>query len=219
MAPHHMLDIVDPLIPNFTVVQFRNTAIPIVNFPLFNPHYAPSACLTKISRNRTITSTFHVTINNKTKRKKDIRTNSPQVTIQFTDKTGNDYQDDHSLHVRTFLKAHRCSRTHKREQKRKKTRPTNAISLMYHRRPGCGQLNSNETIDEQNYRRQRSLQIRRVTLLRFHFSWPIVYTIVLHASDTTEFGQPREIDSLSGLPDVPIQAVRQNPSPKGKPAS
>lgn len=30
MAPHHMLDIVDPLDPSYTVVQFRNTAAPIV---------------------------------------------------------------------------------------------------------------------------------------------------------------------------------------------
>ncbi|CAK9814311.1 tRNA dimethylallyltransferase [Anthophora plagiata] len=31
MAPHHMLDIVDPLTPNFTVVQFRDMVIPIIN--------------------------------------------------------------------------------------------------------------------------------------------------------------------------------------------
>nr|XP_034176165.1 tRNA dimethylallyltransferase isoform X1 [Osmia lignaria] len=31
MAPHHMLDIVDPLDPNFTVVQFRNMATPIID--------------------------------------------------------------------------------------------------------------------------------------------------------------------------------------------
>ncbi|XP_043518958.1 tRNA dimethylallyltransferase-like isoform X1 [Frieseomelitta varia] len=31
MAPHHMLDIVDPLNPSYTVVQFRNTAAPIIN--------------------------------------------------------------------------------------------------------------------------------------------------------------------------------------------
>ncbi|XP_012341648.1 tRNA dimethylallyltransferase [Apis florea] len=30
-APHHMLDIVDPLNPNYTVVQFRDTAIPIID--------------------------------------------------------------------------------------------------------------------------------------------------------------------------------------------
>ncbi|XP_017753986.1 PREDICTED: tRNA dimethylallyltransferase, mitochondrial-like [Eufriesea mexicana] len=31
MAPHHMLDIVDPVNPKFTVVQFRNMATPIID--------------------------------------------------------------------------------------------------------------------------------------------------------------------------------------------
>lgn len=31
MAPHHMLDIVDPLNTNFTVVQFRDMAVPIID--------------------------------------------------------------------------------------------------------------------------------------------------------------------------------------------
>ncbi|XP_076762182.1 tRNA dimethylallyltransferase [Xylocopa sonorina] len=31
MAPHHMLDIVDPLNPSFTVLQFRNMALPIID--------------------------------------------------------------------------------------------------------------------------------------------------------------------------------------------
>ncbi|KOX76640.1 tRNA dimethylallyltransferase, mitochondrial [Melipona quadrifasciata] len=31
MAAHHMLDIVDPVNPSYTVVQFRNTAAPIIN--------------------------------------------------------------------------------------------------------------------------------------------------------------------------------------------
>ncbi|XP_017881076.1 tRNA dimethylallyltransferase-like [Ceratina calcarata] len=31
MVPHHMLDVVDPLNPSFTVVQFRDMAIPIID--------------------------------------------------------------------------------------------------------------------------------------------------------------------------------------------
>ncbi|XP_078047163.1 tRNA dimethylallyltransferase [Augochlora pura] len=31
MAPHHMLDIIDPLIPDFTVTQFRNMSLPIID--------------------------------------------------------------------------------------------------------------------------------------------------------------------------------------------
>lgn len=36
MAPHHMLDILDPLKYNYTVVQFRDMAISIVIFPFFH---------------------------------------------------------------------------------------------------------------------------------------------------------------------------------------
>lgn len=36
LAPHHMLDILDPLKHNYTVVQFRNMAISIVIFPFFH---------------------------------------------------------------------------------------------------------------------------------------------------------------------------------------
>lgn len=38
MVPHHMLDILDPLNHNYTVVQFRDMAIPIVIFPFFFHH-------------------------------------------------------------------------------------------------------------------------------------------------------------------------------------
>ncbi|XP_076291940.1 tRNA dimethylallyltransferase [Lasioglossum baleicum] len=31
MAPHHMLDVVDPLIPDFTVTQFRDMTLPIID--------------------------------------------------------------------------------------------------------------------------------------------------------------------------------------------
>lgn len=37
-APHHMLDIVDPLNSSYTVVQFRNEAISIVISPFFLTH-------------------------------------------------------------------------------------------------------------------------------------------------------------------------------------
>ena len=39
MATHHMLDVVDPLILDFTVTQFRDMTLPIVISPLF------SACI------------------------------------------------------------------------------------------------------------------------------------------------------------------------------
>ena len=49
-AAHHMLDIVDPLNPSYTVVQFRDAAIPIVISPFFH-FYVFSNAFSTLNKN------------------------------------------------------------------------------------------------------------------------------------------------------------------------